>query len=69
MVMSIFVAENPQLSYTTPKISVLELADYRKPLTSSLKTTYATPRQAWRPSTWRGSLAEWLSHTWLGPFH
>jgi hypothetical protein len=46
MVMPIFVAQNPQLSYTTPNISVLEVADSRKPLTSSLETTYATPRQA-----------------------
>ncbi|KAL8034634.1 hypothetical protein ABFX02_12G040900 [Erythranthe guttata] len=45
-VMPIFVAQNPQLSYTTPNISVLEVADSRKPLTSSLETTYATPRQA-----------------------
>ncbi|KAG8362740.1 hypothetical protein BUALT_BualtUnG0044600 [Buddleja alternifolia] len=34
------------LTYTTPNISVLEVADSRKPLTSSLETTYATPRQA-----------------------
>ena len=46
MVMPIFVAQNPQLSYTTPNISVLEVADPREPLTSSLETTYATPRQA-----------------------
>ncbi|KAK7234338.1 hypothetical protein RIF29_46987 [Crotalaria pallida] len=46
MVMPIFVVKNPQLSSTTPNISVLEVADSREPLTSSLETTYATPRQA-----------------------
>lgn len=46
MVMPIFVAQNPQPSSTTPKISVLEVADSREPLTPSLETTYATPRQA-----------------------
>lgn len=46
MVMPIFVAQNPQLSYSTSNISVLEVEDSRKPLTSSLETTYATPRQA-----------------------
>lgn len=46
MVMPIFVAHNPKLSSTTPNISVLEAADSREPFTSSLETTYATPRQA-----------------------
>jgi len=46
MVMPIFVAQNPQLYYTTPNISVLEVADPREPLTPSLETTYATPPQA-----------------------
>ena len=46
MVMSIFVAKNPQQSSTTPNISVLEVADPREPLTPSQETTYATPPQA-----------------------
>lgn len=46
MVMPIFVAQNPQPYYTTPNISVLEVADPREPLTPSLETTYATPPQA-----------------------
>lgn len=46
MVIKFFVAQNPQLSSTTPNISALEVADSREPLTSSLETTYATPRQA-----------------------
>ena len=46
MVMPFFVAQNPQPSSTTPNISVLKVADSREPLTLSLETTYATPRQA-----------------------
>lgn len=46
MVIPIFVAQNPQLYYTTTNISVLEVADPREPLTPSLETTYATPPQA-----------------------
>jgi hypothetical protein len=71
MVMPTFVAKNPQPSATTPNISVLEVADPREPLPPSLETTYATPPQGRgaHRHTWRGSLAERLSHTWLGPFH